>query len=181
MSQLTVIQLPQAHELSGLASPRESDSVLRQYRRANVSNDQQRSMVQEVNNALRKIEKMRRRILGGIGGAAGGWPWMYPDHVEGDSTQSYSAGFCLYLSALNTLVTTGMTDLVSNANAKSCQGVWLAMQDVPAAATVGGVLKWNVPQLPYPTSMGTVAPTGSPLKGDLDNPALYFYYLGDIQ
>jgi hypothetical protein len=143
--------------------------------------EQVQSILYSQEQMARKIEAMRRRILGGIGGAAGGWPWMYPDHVEGDSTQAYSAGFCLYLSALNTLVTTGMTDLVSNANAKSCQGVWLAMQDVPAAATVGGVLKWNVPQLPYPTSMGTVAPTGSPLKGDLDNPALYFYYLGDIQ
>ncbi len=109
--------------------------------------------------------------------AGGGrWPWMYPTHIEGDSSQSYSAGYSMYMSALNPLVTTGMTDLVSGANATSCQGVWLAMQNIPAAASS----KWNVPQFPYPTNPGTVAPTGTPLKGDLDNAGLYWYYLGDI-
>jgi hypothetical protein len=112
-----------------------------------------------------------------FGGGPGGWPWMYPTHVEGDSTQFYGKGYCMYISAGSSLISTGMMDLVLNANATACQGVWLAMQDVPAQ-TSDTPPKWNVPQFPLPITPAT--PTGSPLKGDLDNPALLWFYMGDV-
>ena len=165
--------------------------MLRQYRRANSSNAQQRSSVQEINNALRRLEKTRRRILGGSGGNSGGWDWMYPTHKELDASLPYTSGKVAYISSLNTLVTTGMTDVVSNATATSCAGLWLCVQNVPAA--VGG--KFNVPVYPYiagatavggtPFLMDTTAPSGSPLIGDLDlvdpatgAPSFYWHYLG---
>lgn len=103
-----------------------------------------------------------------------GFPWMYPTHTEGDPSQFYQAGFCMYVSALNPLVTTGMVDSISGDNIKSCQGLWLAMQDIPAEDTGA----WNVPAFPY--TITPAIPAGTPLKGDLDNPDLFWYYLGDI-
>ena len=165
MSQLTVIQLPQAHELSGLASLRESDSVLRQYRRANVSNAQERSMVQELNNALRKLEKMRRRILGGAQPAAGdSWP-----PVELDTTVAHSIGDRVYISPGNILVTAGMIDLDSNILTVSLPGIWRAVTAVPAAVSS----QYNVPQLPIPGASGAV-PSGTPMKGDADGAQVHW-------
>jgi hypothetical protein len=131
----------------------------------------------------------------GSGATAGTlWPWMYPTHVEGDPSQSYSKGMTMYLSALNPLVVTGLVDRVSGATLTACQGIWLAMDNV---APVGGDGKWDMPQFPYPNAAatlggaavepGTVAPSGTPLKGDWDtmNPAdgsIYpkWRYLGDV-
>ena len=127
------------------------------------------------------------------GGSAGGWDWMYPTHKELDPTLPYTKGKVAYISSLNTLVTAGMTDLVSNATATSCPGLWLCVQNVSAAS--GG--KFNVPVYPYIAGatakggtsflMDTTAPSGSPLIGDLDlvdtttgNPSFYWHYLGKV-
>lgn len=107
-------------------------------------------------------------------GGGSGWDWMYPTNKELDTTLPYSAGKWVYISALNTLVTTGMTDIVSNANVISCQGLWECAQDVPAA--VGG--KFNVPVFPYPAA--PAIPSGTPLKGDLDDPLIFWIYRGDV-
>lgn len=184
--------VPLGHEVSRLASPREPDSVYKQWQRGNRRMDQRSSDAVAIKNLLRKIESTRRRILGGSGSSSG-WDWMYPDHKELDTTLSYSAGKFVYISALNTLVTTGMTDVVSNATVTSCQGIWQALQDIPAAS--GG--KFNVPTLNYPSGAqsiggsvvapGTTAPSGTPLIGDMDlvdattgKKVRYWEYWGDI-
>ena len=150
-------------------------------------------MTRAVSVIDREVKKLKRRINGG-GESINLWPWMYPDHVEGDSTQIYSKGKLMYLSALNPLVVTGLVDRVSGATVTACQGIWLAMDDV---SPVGGDGKWDMPQFPYPNAAatmggaavapGTVAPSGTPLKGDWDtvNPAdgsIYpkWRYLGDV-
>lgn len=170
MSQLTVIQLPQAHELSGLASLRESDSVLRQYRRANVSNVQERSMVQELNNALRKIEKMRRRIVGGGTGTVG-VQWQSPNK-ELDPRVAVSVNTWVYISALNPLATVGIIDADSGLLVTAPPGKWLTLQDVPALISGG---TYHMPQLPYPGATGEVS--GTPIAGDLDNNPLVYWVL----
>lgn len=115
MSQLTVIQLPQAHELSGLDSPRESDSVLRQYRRANVSNFQQRSVVQAIYNLDRKIEKIRRRILGGAGAATPSGNYIGEIDLTGATQyQPQQFGRISAGSNMGTYVCITATDALSN-------------------------------------------------------------------
>ena len=172
---IPLLKRPKFSEGTALSSKRDDRNNSFLWKKGELNDGQIYSVLLALQKLSREVAKQRRRIVGG-GEAAAGWPWMYPDHIEGDSSQSYSAGYCMYLSALNPLVTTGMTDLVSGANATACQGVWLAMQNIPAAASS----KWNVPQWPYPVSFGASAPSGTPLKGDLDNPGLYWYYLGDI-
>ena len=101
--------------------------------------------------------------------------WMYPDHKELDPSLNYDAGKFVYISPLNPIVTTGMTDAVSNATVKACDGLWQAAKDVPAQ--VSGP-KFNVPVFPYP---GTpAAPSGTPLKGDLDGDGLFWIYWGQV-
>ena len=112
---------------------------------------------------------------------AGGWDWAYPTHKELDTTLSYPQGKFVYISAMNTLVTAGMTDIISNANVISCQGLWQANRAVPAAT--GGA--FNVPVFPY-AGFGTTVPSGTPLMGDLDGldgsgqPAIYWIFWGEV-
>jgi hypothetical protein len=134
-------------------------------------------------NTQEKLYPVRRQMPAKIppAGGAGGWDWMYPTHKELDTSLPYSAGKWAYVSALNTLVTAGMTDIITNANVTSCYGYWQCVRDVPAA--VGG--KFNVPVFPYPSGLGATAPSGTPLMGDLDardgrgKPAIYWQYWGD--
>jgi len=101
---------------------------------------------------------------------------MYPSHVELDPTLAYSAGYCAYISPLSTLATSGMTDLDLTIPVVSPPGVWLAMQDVPPAVTAG----YNVPQDPVPGA-NTEAPTGTPLKGDLDSTSVYWVRIQEFR
>lgn len=59
------ITTPIGHELSSLASQRESDALGQGYKRGNRSNVQQDSNTAAILELTRKLEKMRRRILGG--------------------------------------------------------------------------------------------------------------------
>jgi hypothetical protein len=106
---------------------------------------------------------------------ATGMQWQTPDK-ELDPTKAVSKNTLVYISTLNTLVTAGMTDIVSNANVISCEGIWQAAQNVPAAT--GG--KYNVPVFPYPSGMGTTIPSGSPLSGDLDSATIFWIYWGQV-
>lgn len=118
----------------------------------------------------------------GFQSGRGGWDWAYPDHKELDTKLFYPKGKFVYISALNILVTAGMTDVITNANVISCEGYWQANRDIPAAA--GG--KYNVPVFPYPSGLGASAPSGTPLAGDLDSldgsnqPAIYWIYWGQV-
>jgi hypothetical protein len=81
------VSLPIAHELSGLTSLREPDSVLRQYIRSNKVNNQNSSDSEAIRNLARSVEKIRRRILGGSGGSSSD----SLDTGEWDPTRSYKA------------------------------------------------------------------------------------------
>ena len=135
----------------------------------------------------------RIRVKPSQAGGQSGWDWMYPTHKELDPTLPYTVGKWVYISKLNPIAVVGMTDIISNATVISCQGLWECVQNVNPAS--GG--KFNVPVFPYPAGavtaggptflQGTTAPSGSPLKGDLDlvnattgNPNLFWIYRGDI-
>lgn len=93
--------------------------------------------------------------------------WQNPKK-ELDPTVAVSKGTWVYISPGNSLVTTGLTDLVSGVNVKALSGIWEAAQDVPAKVSSN----YNVPQLPYPGATGT--PSGSPLAGDLDGADVFW-------
>ena len=169
--------IPTSREHSALASPRDADSPLKVWRKNNTLALQSSSDHDVLQQLIRTVEKMRRRILGGAA-VAGGWDWMYTDHKELDSTLSYAAGKWAYLSPSNPLVTTGLTDLTTGALVKACQGYWLCCKEVKPQSVISGVTKFNVPQFPHPGATGT--PAGTPLKGDLDDPNVFWIYFGQV-
>jgi hypothetical protein len=81
---------------------------------------------------------------GNKGGGGGSFVFPWQDPKELDPTVAVKAGTFVYISAGNALVTTGLTDLVTNTVLKTCPGIWQAVQDVPAE--VAGSGKYNVPQ-----------------------------------
>ena len=105
--------------------------------------------------------------VGMTGGSAwvpisGGDTWQVPREL--DPTVAVAQYTKVYISPKNPLVTVGLVDLDSSgATLQATAGIWQAMQNIPAATSAG----YNVPQDPPPGS-GTNAPSGSPLKGDLD-------------
>jgi hypothetical protein len=91
------------------------------------------------------------------------------------ANSNVNAGDLWYVSPLNPLVTVGLVDLDSSgATLQATAGMWLAILDVPVATSAG----YNVPKDPVPNS-GVAAPSGSPLKGDLDGttPKVYWFLL----
>jgi len=99
--------------------------------------------------------------------------WQTPKK-ELDPTIVVKKGTFVYISSLNNLVVTGLTDLVSLTITKSSSGIWQAAQDVPAKTVVSGGAtdKYNVPVVPVPGSGGT--PSGSPLSGDFDGANVFW-------
>ena len=107
-----------------------------------------------------------------------GWRWQTPNK-ELDPTVSVSKDVWVFISPNNPLVTTGLTDLVTNANVKALPGIWQAAQSVPAKNGDG---KYNVPQIPYPPGAPLATITGTPLSGDLDQkqsgvPTVFWIYI----
>ena len=96
-----------------------------------------------------------------------GWAWQSPKEL--DPTVSVSSGTFVYVSPLNTLVTTGLIDLILGVTTTCRPGIWQAVQSVPPKTSLG---KYNMPQVPLPGSGGV--PTGSPLKGDADGPNVFW-------
>lgn len=88
------ITLPIGHEQSSLGSARDSDSVQKQYRRANRTNEQHDSNKLAIDALTRKVEAMRRRILGGGGSSQLKLPWR----GEYDPTASYSIYDIVFIS-----------------------------------------------------------------------------------
>ena len=121
--------------------------------------------------APRFLVPARPRVL--LGGGGGGWQFQTP--VELNPAVGVAANTVIYLSPGNSLVTTGLKDLVSGSVIKALAGLWVAKQAVPAQVTISGTVCYNVPQLPYPGATGT--PSGTPLKGDLDGPNLFWVFL----
>ncbi|MDE2100802.1 MAG: hypothetical protein KGL39_26385 [Patescibacteria group bacterium] len=185
-------ELPSFREGTSLASVRDDRNVSKQWKHNKNTVEYLAQAMDSVQKSIAIITKQKRNRYGG-GLFTSSWDWMYPDHKELDTRYPYLPGKWAYISAKNTLVTTGMTDVVSNVNTISCQGLWECCQIVPSA--VGG--KFNVPVFPYPAGaatkggttflQGTTAPSGTPLVGDLDlvDPSsgqkiLFWIYRGDI-
>lgn len=105
------------------------------------------------------------------GGNQGGGSLLWQNPKELDPTVAVPKFTRVYISPNNTLVTTGLTDLVSNVVTTAPPGIWETVQNVPAKS--GG--KYNVPQIPYPGATGT--PSGSPLKGDLDGVNVFWAFI----
>jgi hypothetical protein len=99
--------------------------------------------------------------------------WQTPNK-ELDPTVAVSKGTLVYISPGNSLATTGLTDLVAAIIKTSPAGIWEAAQTVPAQITVSRVVKYNVPQFPYPGATGT--PSGTPLAGDLDGANVFWIF-----
>lgn len=112
----------------------------------------------------------------------GGFRWQSPNK-ELDPTLLVAKYTFVYITPGNDIVVTGLTDLVSNALTKACEGFWQANDDIPPKDGDG---KYNVPVHPYPSATGT--PTGSPgaVMGDLDavgedgKPAVKWIYWGQV-
>ena len=162
----TVLVLPKAHESSSLRSPRDSDDVRRQWSRANAANQQSQSNTQAVAALSRKVEGLRRRMLGGVPTVTG---WHFEDKIEVDPTLNYPAQSVIHIQATHTLVVNGIRDAANPVDPiKSSSGWWVSTQDVTAKHTVSGNEVWNLPQYPLPV------PT------DLDDPSNFWIFLGDI-
>jgi hypothetical protein len=162
------------NESSFLRSPRDTDNAARQWLKNKRIQRALTNVAQGTNQNANDIRKLRRRILGG-GAGTSGFSWQTPNK-ELDPTVDVAKNTFVYISPLNTLVTAGMTDVVTNANVISCEGVWQAAQSVPSAT--GG--QYNVPVFPYPSGMGMNVPSGAPLTGDLDSTTIFWIYWGQI-
>jgi hypothetical protein len=148
-----------------MRSSRDSDDVNRQWQRSNRSNETSQSNQQAINQMADKIERMRRRILGGISQPIKE-RWQSPKEL--DPTVAVKKGIWVYISPNNDIVITGLNDLVAGTNKKAYPGIWEAAKDVPATDGTS----YNVPQIDYPGATGT--PSGTPLKGDLDGDDVYW-------
>jgi hypothetical protein len=177
VSAQTNLTLPKGHESSSLRSHRDSDDARSQWKRHNQIAKQVKSAMEALDQQARLLEKMRRRILGGAGGATGGWHKPTNSLYEADPTYSYDEGSVIHIQATDALVTTGIRDasnLIADPSGAtgspitSCAGFWVATQDVPAKTNVGGNDFWNLPQFPLPV------PT------NIDDPTNFWIYLGDI-
>lgn len=172
VTQSRAVTLPPAHEHSFLASPREPDSPLRQAVRANRSLVQQDSDKQAIQRLTRLVEQFRRRILGGAQQAVLGWhkPNSGKYELPAAPYPEYEEGAVIHIQATHDIVTSGIRDAANPTGplVTSCAGYWVAIQDVPGAATVAGNAVWNLPQFPYPT------PT------NMDDPSNFWIYLGEM-
>lgn len=102
------------------------------------------------------------------GRAGGGFKWQTPNK-ELDPTVSVAKDVFVYISPGNPLATAGLTDLTTGTVETAPTGIWQAVKAVPAQTAAGGVTSYNVPMAPV---QGATA--GSPLKGDLDNAAVFW-------
>jgi len=156
------------HESSRLRSPRDSDDSRKQWIRNKQISTSVESQLQAVNQMIRKVEALRRRILGGAGQATTGW--HFEDTIEVDPQNDYPAQSIIHIQATHDLVTTGIRDAANPGGGliTSLSGFWVSTQDVPAQSTSGGNDVWNLPQYPLPN------------PDDLDDATNFWIYLGDI-
>jgi hypothetical protein len=136
------IVVPKAHESSQLRSPRDSDSVNRQWRRHNATHIQESSNTNAIQVLNQKVEKIRRRILGGSGTAFSGWFWTSGQRVF-DISQSYNVNQVVYIPPDSALVTIGIDN--DGETIFAVPGLWVATQDTDGTTA-------TLPQWPYPVA-----------------------------
>ena len=110
----------------------------------------------------------------GVGG--GNFIWQSPR--ECNPAVAVPKDTFVFISSDNPLVTTGIVDLASGTLTTAQPGFWQAAVAVPAQVTVSGVVKYNVPQFPYPGDTGYDA--GPPVFGDLDDADIFWIYWGAL-
>ena len=117
--------------------------------------------------------KVNRRVSGisfdAIGSSSPSFkfPWQYPKEL--DPTVPVQSGEFVFISAQNPIVTTGLHDVQSNVLVKATEGIWQALQFVPAQISQSGTTAYNVPH-----ALAEVATAGSPLRGDADDGTLFW-------
>lgn len=161
-------KMPRFHEGSQLRSVRDDDNNSKQWQKNQVTTKQGGSHDQVINVLQGQVARLRRRIVGG-----GGIPFAgfhFSDKIEVDPTKDYDAQTVIHIQPTNDLVVTGIRDAADPDGPviKSCAGLWVALQDVPAKTTVDGNDVWGLPQYPLPV------PT------NLDDPLNMWYYMGEV-
>ena len=156
------------HESSQLRSQRDSDSILKGWRKVGDIGWRVEQLARAVMLIQSNLARMKRRINGGDATIKDKWQKPYK---ELDTDRSVTKGTWVYISPNNPIVLTGMTDPIAGAGTKAYPGIWEAAQDVPAST---GVDDYNVPQTDYPGATGTPTGTTPNYKGDLDGSAVYW-------
>ncbi len=175
----TSIPILPIREGSRYRSARDRDDVRQVRKQVNPAQEQLRSVLQSQEQLARKIEAIRRRILGGSGGTIQGWFFGNGGNQGTGSNQielpsapypAYQAQQVINIQPTLDIVTTGIADLANPTGGlvTSCPGLWVATQAVPAQTTVGGTDCWNLPQFPIPV------PT------NCDDPKNFWLYLGQV-
>ena len=144
------VKTPQkGHEASSLRSPRDSDSLNRQWQKGNRSLAQEQANLNAVRALEMKVEKMRRRILGGGQSAIEGWFWIQDQRVF-DETLAYKKNQIVYIPASHTIVTTGFDN--DGTQVYAIAGLWVATQDTDG--TTATLPTWPYPVADNPDSTG---------------------------
>ena len=136
------IVVPRAHESSQLRSPRDSDSVNKQWQRHNSSAAQETANTNAIQVLNQKVEKMRRRILGGSSTSFSGWFWTKGKRVFSE-TETYKMNQVVYITPDNVLVTTGVDN--DGETIFAVPGLWVATQNTDGTTA-------TLPQWPYPAA-----------------------------
>jgi hypothetical protein len=111
-----------------------------------------------------------------ISGGGGGSNWQSPREL--DPTRAVPAGTKVFITPDNPIITTGIVDRGSGTLTMAQTGIWEAAVTVPAKALDGAVMKYHVPQFPYPGAGGYSA--GPPVTGGLDAPTMFWIYWGAL-
>ena len=105
-----------------------------------------------------------------MGGGGGGSGWHFGSQIEIAAASGFSAQTVVHLQPSNSLVTTGIRDMANPGGplVQSKSGYWVSTKSVPAPSSYSGNSVWNLPQFPLPN------------PDNIDDPANYWVYLGDI-
>lgn len=134
--------VPRAHEASQLRSPRDADSVNRQWIRHNSASAQESANTNAIQVLNRKVESIRRRVLGGSSTAIAGWFWKDGQRVF-DETQAYKKNQIVFIPSDATIVTTGIDN--DGTTVFAVAGLWIATQDTDGSTA-------TLPTWPYPVA-----------------------------
>ena len=85
-------------------------------------------------------------------GGVTGWFWSSPIELPAAPYPAFLKGAVIHIQSAHAIVTSGIRDAADPAGplVGSRPGKWIALQPVPAQATVSGNAVWNLPQWPLP-------------------------------
>lgn len=151
VSPISSSSYPSSHESSALRPARDSDSPMTLWKKQNKSNAQSYSDQQAVQNLAREVAKLRRRILGGSGGASTEtWP-----PVVYDKSKSWAVGAWVWVKPSDAAVIDGAIDADTGLTVYATSGHWRCRKAAsPTTIDVGGAptTAYHMPILPYPNA-----------------------------